>query len=158
MSDVDGDIKEVNQLLSDITEIAAHIRITIASDTDKLNDLKHELKAHEVLISEAQDKSKLAKAQNALDKKDLEDELVPLRQEKQRLATEVSGFVTKKANYQLENARLYDENTKFKTYEEKAWKVLKAKESELLEREQAVQQRESLRPTAKTLLPPTDML
>lgn len=86
----------------------------------------------------------------------LNDALKPLRTEKLHLETEISQGVTKKGDLKIENIRLFEENKRFQIYEEKAWKVLHAKENELIDRQRALEQKESLKPNIKTLLPPVD--
>lgn len=147
-------MSELTELLSAVESEVARIKENVGVEQKKLATVKATVLTHETLAKTAQNDAIKAREQATREKKALEEGLIPLRKEKFHLTTEISESVTKKADLKLENARLFEENNKFKTYEEKAWKVLRAKEDELLERELAIEQKESLSPRNKSLLPP----
>ena len=84
----------------------------------------------------------------------LNADIAPLRTEKHKLDGEISALVATKGDLKIDNVRLEKANKEFRDYEAGAWKVLDAKDKELLERERTVAEKEQFTPSAQSLLPP----
>jgi chromosome segregation ATPase len=144
------------QHLAALRSILDNLQRDIDASVLKLVAQRSTLDTSNKAIDEANSALEARRSEIELEKSTLRKTIEPLKTEEQRLITEVSALVTKKADLKLTNARLSEENAKFKTYESKAWKMLRAKEGSLLEREQIIEQKEGLKPNSKTLLPPIE--
>lgn len=135
----------VGQLEEHIFLSSGNLKNAIARENDHTEHMREVMNAWEV-----------TKKALEVEESDLQKRLQPLRNEEIRLNDEVAKLVDKKSDLKLENARLDAANSEFRTYESKAWKVLGAKDSELIARESALEQKEGLKPRPKTLLPSVD--
>lgn len=102
--------------------------------------------------------SKLAAEKTSINKQmdDLKEEVKPLAKEVEQLKGEIITLVAKKGDLKQENITLDRQNKELKKYEEQAWQVLKAKDESLQEREKNITQRESLKPSVHSFLPPVN--
>lgn len=87
------------------------------------------------------------------EKSQLEKASRPLKKEAQHLSDEISTLTDRKGDLMLANSKLEQQNKDFIEYEQKAWKVLDAKDQELQAREHNLSEKENLSPRAKTFLP-----
>ena len=148
--------------MSSIQEAIDSIEAAMADYLEKAEILQADLEKKSVAIAQAKTELALlakevedAKASNGQDMQRLQESIEPLKTEKQRLEGEVSTLVARKGQLTTANIRLQQENAKLAAYEKKAWQMLSAKDKELQDREKAIQEKESLRPTGRTFLPPT---
>lgn len=153
-----------------MSEIATEIQSLVSQAQNLFENLVQDIKGESAVLEDIRDRiniereglativtaKNVAQADFDQQKASIHEEMVPLKNEKTHLETEVADLVTKKADLKLENARLAESNKKFSEYEAKAWKVLEAKETELVSRDEALLQKESLSPRVKTLLPPVE--
>lgn len=149
LSRLNSIVGEANNILESLVE---EVKVEQTNLTMLRDDTGKAEEARAVAVRQEKEASESFRAR----KTEIEKETTPLLSEKSRLETEVSELVTKKADLKLEEARLTESNKKFAEYESRAWKVLRAKEEELIEREKNILQKESLSPGLKTLLPPRE--
>jgi chromosome segregation ATPase len=142
--------------LNDLIASLYSVDTLIKSKSDELESINKSI--DEAKNLQANDLAKHTEKCKVLttEKNDLEKVVTPLRAEITRLSSEVSELVNKKSALKLENAKLEEDNKQTRLYETKAMKILQAKESELLERQAIIEQKESLRPKVNTILPPTN--
>mgnify|MGYP001568996991 CR=1 FL=1 len=149
-------IEEAKTHFAGISDIAASLEEQIIKSSESLAKA---IKAENDQVAQARaaaDGWNEIKGAMEAEKTKLSNDLKPLRTEKQKLEVEVSDLVSKKGALMIDNAKLAEANKVFTEYEAKAWKVLGAKETELLEREERLEQRENLKPSKRSLLPPVE--
>lgn len=149
---------EAKDLITKLSYVASRIDEAIVAENKALGVVRGQIDYTTEELKQLINERNQAKADLLKEKKDIEKTTQELGKEKRTLTDEVSVLIGKKADLLVENARLTDANKAFLLYEEKAWKVLHAKENGLIERETTLQQREALRPQSKAILPAPDMI
>lgn len=139
-------INEIETLLAGFHDNASNL-------DNKLYDIKNDISSYQSLKDNSIKEWNIAQDAYLTDKSRLDEEIKLLEDDKIKISIEVNNLLAKKASLKLENARLNSDIDQFKNYEEKSWKILHAKEDELIGREENIQQRENLKPSTKTLLP-----
>lgn len=87
---------------------------------------------------------------------DIKDKQTALTRSIDDLKTKETTLNESVANLAKVNRDLMAENTALRAYEDRAWTVLKAKDEELIAREQAIEEKEQYKPSRRSLLPPTE--
>jgi len=145
---------DVDQHIGAIVTIIDNLDYQVASKEVELekvqNDITKAQEAHDSLVKQLAEEKKHLQSEKLI----LEDGVKPLRAEVLRLRDEINEGVATKSQLKVENARLHTKNTEFRAYEAQAMKILKAKETSLIERENSIRQQESLRPQNTGILPP----
>lgn len=149
-------VVEAKSHIDSLNAVFLQVSDSIAKRRDELVVIENDILEKKRLADTAYRLLEKTKEEVAKEQAYLENDIKSLRSRKQDLETEVSSLTSKVGELKIKNANLGTENTKFKSYEEKAWKSLRAKEQSLIEREAALIQKESLRPGHKTLLPPIE--
>lgn len=154
MSETTSLVERASGLLGELVTIAETIKDDIQSSQSSLQmigiNITRVQDKHSRLVRECGTKKEAMFAEL----KAVEKSLEATRSARDKLAKEVEDLVSKKGTLQIENARIEDTNRKARLWESQSLKVLGAKENELIEREQAVEQRENLNPRGRSLLPP----
>lgn len=142
--------------LVSLIRILEEIKNQIAKDSENIGVLERQRGDLEVAITSSKKTWNESKSAMEVERSKLQKMISDLNTQLMRDNVEVGELVRKKGDLKIENIQLFEANKQFKEYESKAWKVLGAKETELLDRETALEQRESLKPSRRSLLPPTD--
>lgn len=133
-----------------------------------LNGMKEEVKSTQVILEDqrkleqaARDAAAKSNAEldavtkaNASERGSIEAATATLNGELEKLQVELRALVERKSGLMLENNGLEEKNRQLKLYESKAWKLLEAKDKELVQRELILDQKDSYSSRPKTLLPP----
>lgn len=150
--------RDITNAVKRIVTVAKSIEDALTTDSARLKSLRTQITQHEQAEKTAHTARETAKVEYTKEKYELDERIDVYRKEKHQLETEVETLVNRKGDLKLDNSKLEQKNKEYREYETNAWKVLDAKDKELLERENALQQRESLRTPVRTLLPPTDVV
>lgn len=145
--------ERIQKLINSLDEEFDLIVKEIDDKNEELVSLFSDISIHKELSVHAQKEWDDTRKRLTTEEASLQASVEPLRATLHALEYDTSAEVKKKADLKADNIRLHTQNTHFKEYETKAWKVLKAKEAELIEREKVLQQKESLRPQNTGLLP-----
>lgn len=104
--------------------------------------------------NEAISELEITKKSIAHEKTQLEEEIMPLRSDKQHLLEDLEILVGQRTVLTEANVKLQERNAKFKVYWTRAWKILTSKDQELQQREKSLQEKEQLVPISHSFLPP----
>lgn len=151
---IDSDpIDQARGFLDQLKDVENDIEIGITIQEDQRKRLKTEVSYLQTKrIAEAAEFESFTEAGDKKKAK-LIDEISKLETRKEAVRSELSLESDRLGDIKIESVKLSKKNNDFKTYEGKAWKVLKAKEKELLGRQEALDKRERLKPAPIGILP-----